>query len=70
MRLTLSQAGIARHDIGAVFITGGSAQIPAVRREIAALFPDSRIVEGDIFGSVALGLALDAKRKFGMSEQE
>jgi hypothetical chaperone protein len=70
MRLTLSQAGIASRDISAVFITGGSAQIPAVRREIAALFPDSKIVEGDIFGSVALGLALDARRKFGMPEQQ
>jgi len=27
--------------------------------------PDATAVEGDMFGSVGLGLALDAERKFG-----
>jgi hypothetical chaperone protein len=29
------------------------------------MFPSATVVEGDMFGSVGLGLALDAKRKYG-----
>ena len=32
---------------------------------ILSLVPQARVVEGDVFGSVGLGLALDAVRKFG-----
>ena len=38
----------------------GSAAATLHRR-----FPDARFVETDAFGSVGLGLALDARRKFG-----
>jgi 16S rRNA (adenine1518-N6/adenine1519-N6)-dimethyltransferase len=36
--------------------------IPALRQR----FPSATIVEGDMFGSVGLGLALDARRKYGV----
>jgi hypothetical chaperone protein len=29
------------------------------------MFPSATVVEGDMFGSVGLGLALDARRKYG-----
>ena len=62
---TLRQAGIRPEDITAVFLTGGSTAIPLARRSILALVPQARVVQGDAFGSVGLGLALDAQRKFG-----
>jgi hypothetical chaperone protein len=62
---TLSAAGIGGHELTAVFLTGGSTAIPLVRSTILGLFPQAKVVEGDVFGSVGLGLALDAQRKFG-----
>ena len=46
-------------------LTGGSTQIPAILTKLRALFPAARFVDTDAFGSVGLGLALDARRKFG-----
>ena len=65
MAQTLRDAGVASSDISTVFLTGGSTATPLARRSILALVPQARVVEGDIFGSVGLGLALDAQRKFG-----
>lgn len=61
---TLADAGLAAERIETLFLTGGSTAIPQVRAAIVALFPDAKVVEGDVFGSVGLGLALDAERKF------
>jgi hypothetical chaperone protein len=58
-------AGLATSDIDTVFLTGGSSGIPSFKAALAAAVPDARMVEGDAFGSVAAGLALDAGRKFG-----
>jgi len=35
------------------------------KRRILSRVPQSSVIEGDMFGSVGLGLALDAQRKFG-----
>jgi hypothetical chaperone protein len=61
----LSDAGIAKNGIDTVFFTGGSSSLPLLRQRIAALLPDARAVEGDLFGSIGAGLALDALRQFG-----
>ncbi|PLP59447.1 heat-shock protein [Mesorhizobium loti] len=61
---TLADAGVKPADITAVFLTGGSTAIPLARRSILELVPDAKVVQGDAFGSVGLGLALDARRKF------
>ncbi len=61
---TLAEAQLRPGDITAVFLTGGSTAIPLARHSILALAPEARVVEGDAFGSVGLGLALDARRKF------
>jgi hypothetical chaperone protein len=58
-------AGVPAAGIDTVFFTGGSSSVPLLRQRVAALLPDSRHVEGDLFGSIGAGLALDAKRKFG-----
>jgi hypothetical chaperone protein len=61
---TLRQAGLSAKRIDAIFLTGGSTAIPAVRAAVTAIAPQARIVEGDMFGSVGLGLGLDAVRRF------
>jgi hypothetical chaperone protein len=62
---TLAASGLRGEQIDAVFLTGGSTAIPAVRAAVTGLTPGARIVEGDMFGAVGLGLGLDAARKFG-----
>lgn len=62
---TVRDAGLVPAQIETLFLTGGSTAIPQLRDAIRALFPDARVVEGNAFGSVGLGLALDAQRKFG-----
>jgi hypothetical chaperone protein len=61
----LRDARVRTTDIDTVFFTGGSSSVPLLRERISALLPDARRVEGDLFGSIGAGLALDAKRKFG-----
>ncbi len=62
---TVQQAGVAVGAIQAIFLTGGSTKIPAVKASLLSHFPTAEVVEGDAFGSVGLGLTLDAQRKFG-----
>ena len=62
---TIADAGLKPGDITAVFLTGGSTAIPLARQSILALVPEAQVVQGDVFGSVGAGLALDARRKFG-----
>lgn len=61
----LCDAGVAAGAVDTVFFTGGSSSVPLLRKKIAALLPTARRVEGDLFGSIGTGLALDAARKFG-----
>ena len=60
----LVDAGIHAADIDTVFFTGGSSGVPLLRQRVLALIPQARCVEGDLFGSIGTGLALDAQRKF------
>ena len=61
----LDEAGIAPERVDTVFFTGGSSGVAVLRERIAAIVPDARRVEGDLFGSIGAGLAIDAARKFG-----
>jgi len=61
---TIADAGVAASAITAVFLTGGSTAIPLAKRRILSLVPQASVIEGDMFGSVGLGLALDAQRKY------
>lgn len=65
LKETLRASGLSGDRIDAVFLTGGSTAIPAVRAAVTSLTPQATIVEGDMFGAVGLGLGLDAARKFG-----
>lgn len=61
----LAQAGLPASAIDAVFLTGGSTYLPHVRSHILAKLPGSRVVDGDRFGAVGLGLTVEAARRFG-----
>ncbi|MFN3790385.1 Hsp70 family protein [Massilia sp.] len=58
-------AGVEPDAVDTVFFTGGSSGVSLLRERIAAALPRARKVEGDLFGSIGAGLALDALRKFG-----
>jgi hypothetical chaperone protein len=60
---TLTRAG--HPQIGTVFLTGGSAQMPSLRTMVRANLPDVTLSSGDMLGSVGTGLALQARRLFG-----
>jgi hypothetical chaperone protein len=57
-------AGLSEQSIDTVFFTGGSSGVPLLRERIASLLPAAKRVEGDLFGSIGAGLALDAARRF------
>ncbi len=61
----LRDAGVAAEAIDTVFFTGGSSGVPRLRQRIAALLPKARAVEGDLFGSIGAGLAVEAARRYG-----
>ncbi len=54
----MSAAGLSEAAIDAVFMTGGTSFVPAVRRLFERRFPADKIHQGDAFQSVASGLAL------------
>ena len=62
---TLKRAGVGRGDVDSLILTGGSTQVPAIARRLEGLFPEADLVRTDVLGSVGLGLAMDARRKFG-----
>lgn len=62
---TLSVAGVAPSRITALFLTGGSSAIPLLKESVLGMFPSAPVIAGDLFGSVGMGLAMDAWRKFG-----
>lgn len=61
----LDEAGLPPEAVDAVFLTGGSTRLAHVRGAIVAALPGARVVEGDIFGSVGTGLAIEAARRYG-----
>ena len=56
----LNQAGVPASAITTLFLTGGTSAIPSVRAACQAGVPKARLVEGDRFGSVGLGLTIHA----------
>ena len=64
LREVVAVAGLTTDRIDTMILTGGSTRIPAILARLHAHFPEARFVDTDAFGSVGLGLALDARRKF------
>jgi hypothetical chaperone protein len=63
----LEQAEVRPDQVGRVLLTGGSSQIPAFRRDLAALFSEQRLEEADAFTAVVQGLGLRAREVWGGS---
>jgi hypothetical chaperone protein len=63
-RATIAAAGLDAADVATLYFTGGSSGMRALRDAFAAAFPGSRVVVGDLFGSVVSGLGIDAARRF------
>ena len=60
----LLQKAIGAGEVDAVFLTGGSSQIPAVRRLFVERFGEDRVRTADAFTSVAEGLGHAAGARF------
>jgi hypothetical chaperone protein len=56
----LASSGLVAADVDAVFLTGGSSFVPAVRRIFQGRFGVEKIRAGNEFTSVAMGLARQA----------
>ena len=64
IRKCLAHAALRPGQIDAVFLTGGSTLLANVRHAILSELPEARVVEGDKFGSVGLGLTLEAALRY------
>ncbi len=61
----LADAGVARKRIDTLYFTGGASGVPQLRARIAVELPAARVVEGDLYGSIGTGLAIEAARRYG-----
>ena len=61
----LNRAGVSHAEVDTIFFTGGSSSVPALRQSVAALLPNARATEGNSFGSIGSGLAIEAARRYG-----
>lgn len=60
----LNQASIKATDIGLIILTGGSTEIPYIKRTILNIFPNTLLSDKNKLSSVASGLAYDAMRLY------
>ena len=61
----LTNCNVAAGDVDAVFMTGGSSFVPAIRKIFESKFPKAPIRAGQEFTSVAEGLALYSLERLG-----
>jgi hypothetical chaperone protein len=61
----LQDAGLDSSQIDTVYFTGGASGIPWLRQRIGALLPHAKQMEGNRFGSIGCGLALEAAKRYG-----
>ncbi|MFV3412781.1 Hsp70 family protein [Pseudomonas nitroreducens] len=61
----LSAADVDPARVDTVFFTGGSSGVPALRQSVAAMLPNARHIDGDRFGGIGNGLAIEAMKRYG-----
>ena len=61
----MREAGISFADIELVILTGGSTEIPYIKKELCRLFSNAEISENGKFSSVSAGLGYEAARVYG-----
>ena len=62
---TVRLAGLQTDQIDALYFTGGSTGLHQLTDRLAAAFPRAKALQGERLASVASGLGLDARRRFG-----
>ena len=55
------RAGLRSHDLDAIYLTGGSSALRPFQEALRRGFAGVKLVEGDLFGGVAAGLAYSAR---------
>jgi len=55
------RAGLRSHDLDAVYLTGGSSALRPFQQALRRSFAGVKLIEGDLFGGVAAGLAYSAR---------
>lgn len=60
-----AQAGLRRERVDTVYFTGGGSAVPQLRARISAELPSARAVDGDLYGSIGAGLAVESARRYG-----
>ncbi len=58
----IARAGLKPGGVDAVYLTGGSSALRPFQELLRRRFPDTQVVEGDLFGGVASGLSYVATR--------
>lgn len=66
IRACIARAGVPAKAIQTLLLTGGTTAIPFVRALCREEVPEAKIVEQDLFGSVALGLGVEAQVRGGV----
>ncbi|BEU94824.1 Hsp70 family protein [Acidovorax sp. DW039] len=56
----VQDAGLQMNELQAIYLTGGSSALRPLRHALRVAFPHTPQVEGDLFGGVAMGLAVAA----------
>jgi hypothetical chaperone protein len=59
----VSKAGAGPGRLDAIYLTGGSSALETLQERLRTGFPGVPLVEGDLFGGVAAGLAYAAARR-------
>ncbi len=60
----IKQAQVKSSDVELVILTGGSTEIPAIKKLVEIYFPNAELSQENKLSSVGLGLAYDSGRKF------
>ena len=61
----LQQACVPAGAVDTIFFTGGGSGVAQLRSAITRVLPAARACEGDLFGSIGAGLAVEAARRYG-----
>jgi hypothetical chaperone protein len=64
-RECVRRAGSQRQRIDAIYLTGGSSALMTLQDRLKAHIPGVPLVQGDLFGGVAAGLAYAAQQRAG-----
>jgi hypothetical chaperone protein len=56
-------AGLGQETLAAIYLTGGSSSLRPFQQALRRRFPDTEVIEGDLFGGVASGLAYAGLRR-------